>query len=659
MSDKSMMFELWTECNSRCKFCAIPGTKILMADYSLKKIEDIKSGDFVMGAVSGKSKFNLIPTKVINTANRYYEGKLYGKFTDNHPILATRPSRKLYVPAKNSQSQVCPITPKISIPQTDMYKLGYIIGCFRGDGSYKTYITKEHTYNVRKRICKNGKRVYVEGETEIAHYYPHSIYKLRFFVKDLDITYRLKEYLDCFNSYFYIKSCTITKITREAIFANTEEAYNWLINIIDKNLLKNTNLDYCKGFLAGIYDCEGSFSGGILRIGQNEGDTLNEIIRCINLLKYKYRYEDYEKCKTIRILGEDTLKFIEDICPACKRKLYGRKTTSFYIRKGRLPISEYKGLVYNFETETNNYVADGIVVHNCYLGKNNQGTPDSEKLHNISKVSNIIKDTFTEELEQYKAAGFIGGEFFQGQMRNPEVKTAFFALCKQVFDLIEKDKIRDFWCYATLTIGDQKDLYELIELFNQTVTDKEKHHFWVLVSYDTWGRFHTDKMKNNWETHMLNLQKYPFIRFNVTSILSQDFCEKVLSGEHNLTEFRKKFNISSFFFKQPTKTHDYNSKEEFAAVYPGWFLKRKTFIKFLEKIKAEDPALFDNVLNIVQRADDILQSGNDYKGQHRNKITWEESDMDVNPKCGHVLPYQCYVDSDACCLCDYFKVKGE
>ena len=271
----------------------------------------------------------------------------------------------------------------------------------------------------------------------------------------------------------------------------------------------------------------------------------------------------------------------------------------------------------------------------CYLGANNRNTSDEDKLYNLSRVSNIITETFTDDLEQYKAVGFIGGEFFQGQLDTPEIKVKFFRLCKQAFDLIEKNKIRDFWIYCTLTIGDQKDLYELVELFNQTITDKEKHHFWVLVSYDTWGRFHTPEMKQNWENHMLNLQKYPFIRFNVTSILSQDFCEKVISDEHNLTEFRKKFNISSFFFKQPTKTFDYNTKEEFAAVYPNWFLKRKTFIQFLEKVKVEDPALFDNVLNIVQRADDILQSMNDYKGQHRDKITWEETDMEVNPKCGY------------------------
>lgn len=295
----------------------------------------------------------------------------------------------------------------------------------------------------------------------------------------------------------------------------------------------------------------------------------------------------------------------------------------------------------------------------CYLGSHNQSTPDEKKLSNMNKVSDVISQTFTDDLEQYKAIGLIGGEFFQGQMSNPEVKNRFMELCKQIFALIEKDKVRDFWCYCTLTLGDQQDLYELVELFNKSVTDKEKHHFWVLVSYDTNGRFHTQQMKDNWEKHMLNLQKYPFIYFNVTSIMSQDFCEKVLSGEHNLTEFRKKFRISTFFFKQPGQALDCKSREEFDQRIQNWFLKRKTFIKFLEKIKSEDPALLDNVLNIVQRADDILQGDSDFAWQHRNKITWEESHMDTNPKCGHVASYQCYSDSDACCLCDYFKVRGD
>ena len=39
-------------------------------------------------------------------------GEIYGKFTAEHPILATRPSRKSYVLAKNSQTQI-----KINLPE--------------------------------------------------------------------------------------------------------------------------------------------------------------------------------------------------------------------------------------------------------------------------------------------------------------------------------------------------------------------------------------------------------------------------------------------------------------------------------------------------------------------------------------------------------------
>lgn len=312
-----------------------------------------------------------------------------------------------------------------------------------------------------------------------------------------------------------------------------------------------------------------------------------------------------------------------------------------------------KSMMFELWTECNNQCKF------CYLGEANRFTPDSDKLENIKKVENIIKERFATETEQWKAIGFIGGEFFQGQLKNPEVKTEFFKLCKQTLDLIEADKVRDFWCYCTLTIGDQEDLYELVDLFDKTITDKEKHKFWILVSYDTTGRFHIPERKENWEKHMLNLQKYPFIKFNVTSILSQDFCEKVLSGEHDLLKFRDKFKCT-YFFKQPTKSFDEQDKAEFTAKkIPNWFLKRKTYIQFLRKLKQDDELLFNETLNIEQRADDLMTSMNDYEVAHRDKVTWEETGSIINPKCGHVINYQCYEDSDACCLCDYFKVKGE
>lgn len=295
----------------------------------------------------------------------------------------------------------------------------------------------------------------------------------------------------------------------------------------------------------------------------------------------------------------------------------------------------------------------------CYLADQNKYVPDEIKLANIERVSNIIKDKFKTDIEQIKAVGFLGGEFFQGQMANIRVKTEFFNLCKMCFNLINENKIQDFWCYCTLTIGDEQDLYDLINLFDNIVENKEDHHFWIQVSYDVKGRFHTKEKLENWNYHMINLQKYPFIRFNVTCIMTEPFLQSILSNEINLNDFQKKYN-NVFFFKQPNAVND-QTKEQVLKRMPWFFPKRKTYIDFLKKLKREYPILFNEVLNISLRSDYMYNQLDDEEGinpQIRNKNTWEETRCEIIENCRHPINYQCYSDSDACCLCDYFKIKN-
>ena len=303
----------------------------------------------------------------------------------------------------------------------------------------------------------------------------------------------------------------------------------------------------------------------------------------------------------------------------------------------------------------------------CYLGEQNKYTSEEVKLQNIEKAHNIIDSHFLKDSEQIKAIGFLGGEFFQGQLNTPRVRDSFYKLCKKCFCLINEDKVRDFWCYCTLTIGDQKDLYDLIDLFDKIVIDKEKHHFWVQVSFDVTGRFNKPGKFENWDYHLRNLQKYSFIKFNVTTILTEDFIQSVLTNKINLKEFQKKYK-NTFFFKQPNsgngKTKD-KTKEEYSKNHLNFFPKRKSFLQFLRKVKMEDLDLFNEILNINLRSNEMFNclesqiSDKEIKPQVRNKDTWEEDNLEINPKCNHIDLYQCYIDSDACCLCDYMKIKEE
>ena len=291
----------------------------------------------------------------------------------------------------------------------------------------------------------------------------------------------------------------------------------------------------------------------------------------------------------------------------------------------------------------------------CFIDSFNKKTNDDIKLNNIQ----LAKDILNKINEPKKAFGLIGGEFFQGQLNTSFIKDSFYDLCKLIFDKMNNELIEDFWCCCTLTIGNQQDLYHLIDLFNKTIKNKEKHKFWILTSYDTKGRYTSKQKFDNWNNHMLNLQQYPFIKFNVTSILSQDFCEKVIKNKLNLNEFRQKYQCK-LFFKQPTQTRC-GKKEELNKKISWFFVKRKTFLEFLQKIKKDYTELFDEILNIDLRADTVyseIRGIKEIDPHIRNKETWDETDSDYNAKCGHIINYQCYSDSDACCLCDYLKIKN-
>ena len=298
----------------------------------------------------------------------------------------------------------------------------------------------------------------------------------------------------------------------------------------------------------------------------------------------------------------------------------------------------------------------------CYLGDQNIFVSEETKLENLTKVNKVVDEYFDTHSEQIKAIGFLGGEFFQGQINTPAIREGFYGLCEKCFKLIDEDRIRDFWCYCTLTIGDQKDLYDLVDLFDKTIKDKEKHKFWIQVSYDSQGRFNKPGKFENWNKHMLNLQNYPFVRFNVTSIMTESFLQEVLSGKLNLTEFKNKYK-NHFFLKQANLIGNM-TKPEILEKMPWFFPKRKTYLDFLHKLKEENPFEFGELLNISLRSDFMYnsledQAKDDVSPYIRNKETWEETGMFINPKCGHIDLYQCYSDSDACCLCDYFKVQDK
>ena len=293
----------------------------------------------------------------------------------------------------------------------------------------------------------------------------------------------------------------------------------------------------------------------------------------------------------------------------------------------------------------------------CYLGNNNRHTPDKVKLNSMNNAYTEISNL--SNYPEYNVISYLGGEFFQGQLRTPELRMKFMSLMEKTAQLLKEGYIDEVWIYMTLTIGNQQDLYDTIKLF-EGHTDK----LWLLTSYDTQGRFHTPKMEENWKYHMHNIhQLYPDIKFNITTILSTDCIKKYLNNEISFKDMEKEYH-ATFFFKQVgcenTTPQEYNSKYQ-----TDFVPTRKLFLEFLRKFRLQESEInWDKLFNIQYRADLLYRNGNDINEsrvkniRHKDRGAELEIDDDKHKNetevasCGHLKAYHAYADCDGCVLCD-------
>ena len=306
----------------------------------------------------------------------------------------------------------------------------------------------------------------------------------------------------------------------------------------------------------------------------------------------------------------------------------------------------------------------------CHLCNKNGQSSEKDKIYSINNAIKIISNLLL--YPEVDTIGIIGGEFFQGQLNTDELRNKFFELIDKTVWLLNNDYIKNVWIYATLTIGDQKDLYDVLKCFKG-----HKGNLWILTSYDTLGRFHTEKMLETWDYHMKNIHNlYPDVNLNVTSILTDDCITKYLNNEISFKNMMEEYHCS-FFFKVPALQKEFfNSNKEMNDKIGNFFPERKKFIKFLTKFrKEESDEMWDKLFNIQYRASELycLEKGDILK-IIRNKDTYMESiynitknieikrdnnkEMDYVMDCGHLSNYNSYVQEDGCALCDKIKIDS-
>lgn len=216
----------------------------------------------------------------------------------------------------------------------------------------------------------------------------------------------------------------------------------------------------------------------------------------------------------------------------------------------------------------------------CSLGCKfcfNKKQKDVNKIESLQFVLNKLDDS---EMLDYNEIGFIGGEFFNNELKDNDVKQLFYNIFKKL-STMHFEKI-----YITGALMYDIQLY-LIPFLNYLKELKVLEKVLLCTSYDLKYRFYTKEREDLWKNNMLTLHKlYPELKLHTETVITQYFIDAVLNDEFSITEFCNAYNTRLDYI-EPTSGLYYKDKQECMKDIPDFFPTKDSFIDFMMKTGVE------------------------------------------------------------------------
>jgi DNA repair photolyase len=355
-------------CEHGCVYCVSGDTLVLMADGGTKPIADTKVGDSIYGTRREGWYRRYVKSRVLahwSVVKPAYRIALKDGTTlvtgPDHRFLTERgwkfvtgteqgTARRPYLTTGNKLMGVGAFA--TGETKNADYRLGYLCGVIRGDGHLAS-----HRY-------QRG------GRTSALH-------QFRLALTDVEPLLRVQHYLEEWQistRHFIFHKAAAGRRLIHAVRAQDRASVQEIGMLIAWPA--SASREWAAGFLAGIYDAEGSYSDGILRMCNTDVTIVDWMQRCLQHLDFRYVVEPIERTATksivyLRILGglREHLRFFHRVDPAIvrKRDIAGQALKS----EADLRIVNVEPLgkamrLYDITTETEDFIANGVVSHNCY-----------------------------------------------------------------------------------------------------------------------------------------------------------------------------------------------------------------------------------------------------------------------------------------------------
>jgi DNA repair photolyase len=355
-------------CQHACRYCQVGETPILMSDGRTRPLTEVRVGDHIYGTTkSGFYRRYAITTvlahwSTVKPAYRVIlEDGTQLVASGDHRFLTERgwknvigtewggPLQRPFLTVNNKLMGVGGFAepPK----DTAAYRRGYLAGMIRGDGTIGHY-----SYAPRAR---SGRSVH---SFRLALADPEGLSRTSGYLADVGIS--------CGMFTFAEESVTRRQV-RAIRTARRDDVrmIEWLIS-----WPQEPSLEWRKGFLAGIFDAEGSFSRGILRISNTDPEIIDWTASSLTSFGFEFAREQGNRANgltCIRLRGglREALRFFHTVDPAITRKRSIEGVAIKSDAKLRVAAIEPLGLdlpMYDITTGTGDFIANGVVSHNCF-----------------------------------------------------------------------------------------------------------------------------------------------------------------------------------------------------------------------------------------------------------------------------------------------------
>jgi DNA repair photolyase len=357
-------------CEHGCSYCLDGETRILMGDGSNKPLAELCIGDEIYGTVKRGSQRRYVRTRVLAHWQTEKPAMLV-RLADGTELVASgdhrfltergwkyvtqseRPGQRPYLTLNNTLMGFGSISCAPRRKWSDDYRRGYLCGLIRGDGHLRVY-----------QYARPGRS---DGDQ----------HRFRLAMADTEALERAAEYLSEFGiatRRFLFQAETTVRRRMEAIRTSAMASVAAIASLIEWP--DRPAGDWMLGYVGGIFDAEGSLSGGIIRIANTDPqiiDVLREGLRShrFDVAVETPRSSAPKPVHYLRVRGglREHLRFISSFDPSItrKRSIVGQSVVS----AARLEVVGIEPLagcrpLFDVTTGTGDFVANGVISHNCY-----------------------------------------------------------------------------------------------------------------------------------------------------------------------------------------------------------------------------------------------------------------------------------------------------